>query len=348
MTSDWLKDMPKVEIHLHLEGAVEATDLQELARRNQLPDAAWPLEAMESKYHYKDFMGFLMAFKFVTEHLVTPADYGWLTTQLISRLHAMRVIYAEIIFSAGVALWQKKDVHAIAVAITEASREQEKRLGIGVNWIFDVTRQFGPEAAGRVVNAAVLCRNAGMNNIVGVGMGGDENSAAAREFEPVFAEAQNQGLRVTIHAGEVGGPESIWEALRFLGAERIGHGVAARLDERLMNHLKEKRIPLECAPTSNLRTGAIARIEEHPLPMFLKRDLRATLNTDDPPLFQTNLLREYQLAAEHFHFSQKDFVRLNRNAIEGCFAALDQKAAVKEKFERQWSEVCGQQAGVIY
>jgi aminodeoxyfutalosine deaminase len=334
---NWLECMPKVEIHLHLEGAVEPEDLKELARRNHLSDADWPIQAFEEKYHYKDFMGFLMAFKFITEHLVRAEDYGWITSRLISRLHAMGVIYAEIFFSAGVALWQKKNVDAIAAEITAASREQERRRGVGVNWIFDVTRQFGPEPAARVVDAAVRCRKAGMHNVVAVGMGGDENFIGAREFVPVFAKAHDHGLHVTIHAGEVAGPQSIWEALGFLGAERIGHGVAARWDERLMDHLKEKQITLECAPTSNLRTGAIARIEEHPLAMFLRRGLRATLNTDDPPLFHTDLLREYRLAAERFHFSREDFARLNENAIDGSFAEPAQKAEVRKKFDQQWA-----------
>ncbi|MBZ5537185.1 MAG: adenosine deaminase [Acidobacteriia bacterium] len=330
-----LDRLPKVEIHLHLEGSVEPSDLQALARRNHLPDELWSLNAFEEKYRYADFAGFLGSFKFITEHLITPADYGWIATQLIDRLHHMQVLYAEIFVSAGVVLKQKKDLDAVVDAITTASREREEQTGIRVNWILDVTRQFGVEFAERVAEAAVRYRESGLDNIVGVGMGGDENSFPAHEFKHVFDEARRHGLHVTIHAGEVAGPQSIWEAIEVLGAERIGHGIAARLDERLMNHLKARSLPLECAPTSNLCTGVIQRIEDHPLKMFYEHGLRVTLNTDDPALFHTDLLREYRQAATHFQLTPRDFAQFNRNAIEGCFAGPSEKMEVLRLFEER-------------
>lgn len=330
-----LSRLPKVEIHLHLEGSVEPSDVQALARRNHLPDESWPLKAFEEMYHYADFAGFLGSFKFITEHLITPADYGWIASQLIDRLHRMGVLYSEIFLSAGVVLKQKKDLDAIVAAITTASREQGKQSGIRVNWILDVTRQFGVESAERVVEAAARYRKGGFESIVGVGMGGDENSLPAHQFKHVFDEARRHGLHVTIHAGEVAGPQSIWEAVDVLGAERIGHGLAARLDEHLIAHLKERSVALECALTSNLCTGVIQRIEDHPLKIFYEHGLRVTLNTDDPALFHTDLLREYRQAAMHFHFTLRDFAQFNRNAIEGCFAGPSEKAEIRRVFEEQ-------------
>jgi aminodeoxyfutalosine deaminase len=330
-----LDRLPKLEIHLHLEGSVEPADLKELARRNHLPDESWALSAFEQKYHYVDFAGFLRSFKFITEHLVTPADYGWIASQLLGRLHRMHVLYAEIFLSAGIVLKQEKDLDAIVTAITTASGVQKERLGIRVNWIFDVTRQFGVRLAERVIEAAARYRKKGLESIVGVGMGGDENSLPAHEFKSVFEEARRHGLHVTIHAGEVGGPQSIWEAIDMLGAERIGHGIAARFDERLMDQLKERSVPLECAPTSNLSTGVIPRIEDHPLRTFYDRGLRVTLNTDDPALFRTDLLCEYHQAATHFHLTREDFIRLNRNALEGCFASPVEKAEIQRLFDER-------------
>jgi aminodeoxyfutalosine deaminase len=330
-----LDRLPKVEIHLHLEGSVEPSDLQALARRNHLPDASWPLNAFEEKYHYADFAGFLGSFKFITEHLITPADYGWIASQLIDRLHRMHVLYAEIFLSAGVVLKQKKDLDAVVAAITTASREGGKHSGIRVNWILDITRQFGVEFADRVVEAAARYRKKGLESIVGVGMGGDENSFPAQEFKHSFEEARQHGLHVTIHAGEVAGPQSIREAVEVLGAERIGHGIAARFDERLMDLLKARSVPLECALTSNLCTGVIQRIEDHPLRMFYDHGLRVTLNTDDPALFHTDLLTEYRLAATQFQLTPADFIRFNRNAIEGCFASPSEKIEVQGLFEER-------------
>lgn len=337
MDETWIKRLPKVEIHLHLEGSVEPADLHELARRNHLPDASWPRAAFEEKYRYADFIGFLTAFKFVTEHLVRPEDYGWITSRLLERLHRQGVFYAEIFLSAGVVMKQKKDLEAIVTALLKSSRTKEEQLGIHVNWIFDVTRQFGIELAEQVIEAAARCRTNGLENVVGVGMGGDENSLPASEFKHVFASAREQGLRVTVHAGELGPAQSIREAVDVLGAERIGHGIAARLDGGLMNYLKDRRIPIECALTSNLCTGVIAKIEDHPLRTFLDGNLRVTLNTDDPALFRTDLMREYRLAATHFRFTPEDFIRLNRNALEGCFASSFQKAELLRYFEGQLS-----------
>jgi adenosine deaminase/aminodeoxyfutalosine deaminase len=331
-TGDRFLWMPKAEIHVHLEGSVLPADLQELARRNHLPDASWPLEAFEAKYHYADFLGFLQSFKFVTEHFIQPQDYGWIAARLIERLHAVNILYAEVFFSAGVVLKQNKDLDAITTSITTASREMEHQLGLRVNWIFDVTRQFGPGSAAQVVEAAIRLRRSGMENIVAVGMGGDENSVPAVEFAPVFGHARDHGLHVTIHAGEVAGPRSIWEALELLGAERIGHGIAASQDERLMDHLKENDVPLECAPTSNVCTGAIPGHQENPLAMFFRRGLRVTLNTDDPALFHTDLVREYEIAARHFGFTWGDFARMNQYALEGSFASEPQKRELEQRF----------------
>lgn len=335
MAKDWLQRMPKVELHLHLEGSVTPVDLSELARRNRLPDADWPVEAVEAKYRYDDFLGFLQAFKWITEHLIRPGDYGWIASRQIERLHTAGVIYAEMFFSPGVVLKQGKDLEAILRAVLTASRKQEQRWGIRVNWIFDVTRQFGVALAGQVLDAALRLRGEGWGNVVALGMGGDENSISAQAFVPVFSRAREAGLHVTIHAGEVAGPQSIWEALGLLHAERIGHGVAARLDERLMGHLAERHILLECAPTSNLCTGVIPRIEDHPLRLFYDRNVPVCLNTDDPPLFHTDLVREYREAEKHFQFTREDFIRLNRNALEGSFLPQDQKVALKSRFEQE-------------
>lgn len=333
MNLNWLQSLPKVELHLHLEGSVEPADLRQLAVANRLPDSDWPLKAFQQKYFYSDFMGFLQTFKFVTEHLIRPEDYGSVTTALLERLHQQNVVYAEIFLSAGVVLKQGKDLKSVVQSILTSARLVKEKEGIEVNWILDSTRQFGPEMARKVVDAAIRFRGSGMNEIVAVGLGGDENSVPASELTEVYARAKDHGLHVNIHAGEAAGPSSIWEALELLGAERIGHGLAARQDERLMDVLAEKQIALECAPTSNVCTGAIDRIDEHPLRMFYDRGLRVTLNTDDPALFHTDLIREYQRATETFRLTREDFLKLNQNAVKSCFAPEPQLEGLRNRYK---------------
>ena len=335
MDTEWLSALPKVELHLHLEGSVEPADLQRLAQRNHLPDAAWPPAAFQERYHYSDFQGFLQSFKFITEHLIQPEDYGWIASRLIDRLERAGVLYAEIFFSAGIVFKQKKDLEAIVSSLRDASAAAERREKIHINWIFDLVRQFGAPEAERVVEAARQFRAAGWTSLVGVGMGGDENSIPAMEFRAAFSKARAAGLHVTIHAGEVGGPDSIWDAVNLLGAERIGHGIAACDDLRLMDFLRERSILLECAPSSNLATGAVARLEDHPLRLFFDHGLLVCLNTDDPPLFQTDVLEEYRRAAQWFGFGREDFIRMNRDALEGCFAEEAQKTQLRNSFERR-------------
>ncbi len=314
-------ELPKVELHLHLEGSIEPAEVRYLARQNRLRDAEHPLEYFTEQYHYRDFLGFLLSFKFVTEHLVRPEDFAWATRQLVGRLQAQTVIYAEVFLSAGVALKQRKDLDSILRAVSQASRDCEASSGVVVNWILDITRQFGAPLGDRVVDSALRARREGHDNVVAVGMGGDENSLPAREYQRVFAKAREQGLHVTIHAGEIGGPQSIREALDVLGAERIGHGIAAHKDEQLMDRLRQENILLECALTSNIKTGAIPRLNEHPLRKFLEHGVPVCLNSDDPALFSTSLTNEYLLAEEQLGLTRDDFLRMNRMALEHSFAA---------------------------
>lgn len=328
-----IETLPKIELHLHLEGAVTPEETRELARRNQLASAAMPAEDFERRFQYSDFPGFLLAFRFVTEHLLHPWDYAWAARRLIDRLQAQTVIYAEIFLSAGVILKQKKPLDEIVEAICGASDDGTRGREIEVNWILDVTRQFGVPMAEEVVDAAIRLRAAGFFQIVGAGMGGDENSMEAKQFERPFRRARDAGLHVSIHAGEIGGPDSIWAALDILKAERIGHGLAARYDGRLLDTLAERNILLECALTSNLKTGAIRRIEEHPLKFFLDRGLSVNLNTDDPALFSTDLVNEYRLARAVLGCTRDDFVQMNRSALEHSFASPERRRSLAELFE---------------
>ena len=297
---DFIAQMPKAELHLHLEGSVEPETLHEL-------DPSSPIEEYRALYRYADFDAFLKAFAVIGKRLRTPEDYALITHRLLERLAAQNVQYAEIIVSAGVVLWKGQEFAPIFDAIHDAA------LGspVEVNWILDAIRQFGVEPAMAVAKLAAERVDRG---VVAFGIGGSETRGPAEWFPAVFAFARDAGLHLTAHAGEGTTPVSIWAALN-LGAERIGHGISAALDEALMRYLREKDIPLEICITSNLVTGVVRRIEDHPVRQLFDAGVPIVLNTDDPAMFGCTLVGEYRLAAERFGFSQPELRTIAENGF---------------------------------
>ena len=324
--------LPKAELHLHLEGAIEPSTVAELAARYGHEIEAGQVAA---RYATRDFSAFIEAYKWVTSYLRAPEDYALVARELAERLLAQNVVYAEINLSVGVMLFRQQDAAANVRAVREAVRAFESR-GLRVQWIFDCVRQFGPAPAMQVARLAVELRDEG---VVAFGIGGDELSFPAADFRPAFEQAAAGGLHRVAHAGEIGGPESVREALELLGAERIGHGIAVTRDPSLAALLRELSIPLEICPTSNLRTGALARqigrdeaeLRHHPLPDLLRAGVPLSISTDDPAMFETDLLREYGALIE-MGLSPRELVRVAAAAFEGAFLPPAEKAAYLHKF----------------
>ena len=247
----WIASTPKAELHLPLEGSVQPATVCALTRRHGV--VTTELE-VRSFYAYKDFLGFLEAFKWVTSYLRDPEDYALITRDLAEQLLKQNVVYAEVTLSIGVMQLRKQSVEANFEAILAAAEPYAAR-GLRLNWVFDAVRQFGPDAALQVLDAA---RHCAQKSIVAFGIGGDELRVDTKDFRPVYHKAESMGLHRLIHAGEVGGPEKIRESVELLGVERIGHGIAVMHDTELMDMLAERQIPLEVCPQSNLRTGALA------------------------------------------------------------------------------------------
>jgi adenosine deaminase/aminodeoxyfutalosine deaminase len=302
---DFLAGMPKSELHLHLEGSVEPETLREL-------DPDTPLETLRVLYEYRDFDDFLRAFGAVGKRLRTPADYRLITRRLLERLAAQNVVYAEIIVAAGVVLWKEQDIAPIFDAVHAAAQDSPVRT----RWIFDAVRQFGVEPAFEVARWAAKRQDRG---VVAFGIGGSETRGPAEQFADVFAFARREGLRLVAHAGEGTSAQSIWAALE-IGAERIGHGIAAIDDPTLLCHLRERRIPLEVCITSNLVTGVVKCVEDHPVRRLFDAGVPITLNTDDPAMFRCTLQGEYRLAAEQFGFTREELASIARNAFTYSFA----------------------------
>ncbi|MGH9645895.1 MAG: adenosine deaminase family protein, partial [Bryobacteraceae bacterium] len=237
--------------------------------------------------------------------------YAIATRDLIARLARQNVVYAEITLSAGVVLWKKQDLGAIYEAVWNESR----RAPFPVFWILDAVRQFDPEDGVRVAEFAVSRKDDG---VIGFGIGGDEERGPARRFAHVFRFAREGGLRLTCHAGETTGPGSIWDALE-VGAELIGHVIAAIQDPALVAHLRERGIPLEVCITSNLRTWVVASLARHPVRKLFDAGVPIVLNTDDPALFETTLDGEYELARDQFGFTDDELALLAENSLRYVF-----------------------------
>jgi len=302
--ADFLLEMPKAELHLHLEGSVEPETLFEL-------DPSVSVEEYRATYSYADFDAFLRAFGVVGKRLRGPADYALVTRRLLERLAAQNVRYAEIIVAAGVVLWKEQDFAPIFDGICEAAQDSP----VAVRWILDGVRQFGVEHVRKVAELAAERQARG---VVALGIGGSEERGPAEWFGDVFRFAKSEGLRLTAHAGESMGPESVWAALE-LGAERIGHGIRAVEDAELLRALRERDIPLEICVTSNLVTGVVKSLQEHPLRRLYDAGVPIVLNSDDPAMFRCTLVDEYRLAAREFGFTEAELRGLAENGFHYAF-----------------------------
>lgn len=302
--ADFLLNLPKAELHVHLEGSVAPETLHEL-------DPATPLDEFLKLYEYADFDAFLKVFGVVGKRLRTPDDYALVTRRLLDCLAAQNVRYAEIILAAGVVLWKGQDFAPIFDSVCAAA----KGSPVEVRWIIDAVRQFGVDAAMQVAEMAAARRDRG---VVAFGIGGSEERGPALWFKDVFAFARRAGLHLTAHAGESMGPESIWAALE-IGAERIGHGIAAIEDPVLVAHLRDHDIPLEISITSNVVTGVVQKVEDHPVRQLYDAGVPIVLNTDDPAMFRCSLVEEYRLAARVFGFTETQLDEIAKNGFRYAF-----------------------------
>jgi adenosine deaminase/aminodeoxyfutalosine deaminase len=341
-SKSFIQSLPKAELHLHLEGSVDPATVAELSRRYNTPlptennryDVAGSGDVLTEDdvrrlYSYKDFNGFLMAFKSVTERLRSPEDYELVTYRLMQKLRQQNVVHAEVYVSVGVIRWRGQPVEPIFEGMERGRERGQRDFGVSLLWIFDAVRHFGPEAAAEVFNLAARLRE---RNVVGIGIGGDEARGPAEGFRDLFKKAADNGLRLTAHAGETTGPESVWGAIN-IGAERIGHGLSAASDPELMEVMAQKQVPVEICITSNLRTGACKDMQEHPVKKFFDEGLMVTLSTDDPAMFQTSLNKEFEIARQEFNFTEDHLRELARNSIEASFLPVEKKLRFMQQID---------------
>ncbi len=342
--SAYILSLPKAELHLHLEGTVDPATLAELSRRHPTPlsttnnrytniadsGRVFTEEEAHELYQYKNFTGFLLAFKAVTERLRTAEDYELVTYRMMQKLHTQNVLHAEVYVSVGVIHWRGGEFAPLFEGLEAGRKRGECDFGMSLYWIFDAVRHFGAEAAERVLDDTRALRKISAS-IVGIGLGGDERRAAPELFRDVYARAASEGLHRTVHAGETMGPESVWSALRELKADRIGHGLRAIEDPALVAHLAERQIPVEACISSNVLTGCCPSAEQHPVRKLYDAGVVVTLNTDDPDMFRTSLAHEYQIAQEVFRFAKAELRHVAENSFRASFLPEQKKRELLAK-----------------
>ncbi len=332
--AEFIRRLPKAELHLHLEGTILPATLVEMsARHDQRP---LTLREAETLYRFTDFTGFLMAFKAVCQRLARPEDYELAAWRMMQRLSEQGVVHAEVYVSVGVIYhWTRsaaeEPFEPIFAGLERARQRAERELGLSLYWIFDAVRHFSLEEGERVFRKAAAMRRE-FPSIIGIGLGGDERRIASEPYRALYAQAAGAGLRLTNHAGETTGPEVIREALS-IGSERIGHGLSAIRDFHLMQELKEREIPIELNPTSNVRTGACPSFAHHPLRHYFDAGLLVTLNSDDPAFFGSDLENEYLLAHREQGFTREELRRLARNSIRASFLSQNERAHWLDRIE---------------
>jgi len=339
-----VRAMPKVEIHVHIEGATDAETFYQLAQHNRIKLPATSLGEWKSFFEFRDFPHFIKVYTAAVKCLQTLDDYALMIERFFKRQSEQNILYTEAFLSASF-LTQKFKDEEILEAIAAGCTAGKTRYGCQVNLIPDIAREI-PDSQTRVLEFVLKGKERGL--FIGLGVGGLEVGYPPELFTETFAQARRQGLKVVAHAGEAEGAESIWGAINNLQAERIGHGIRCLDDPELVKVLRQRQIPLEISPQSNYCLGVVRREQQHPIRQLVNAGLHCTVNSDDPAMFSTSLTNEYMTLASQ-GFSWHELWRLNLNTLEATFLSEAEKAkyrVVWEKFKQQVSEPEGQSIDV--
>ncbi|MEU4664426.1 adenosine deaminase [Micromonospora chalcea] len=327
----FIAGLPKVELHVHHVGSASPRIVAELAARHEgrSPVPADP-EALADYFAFRDFAHFIEVYLSVVD-LIRDADDVWLLTHEVAReLARQQVRYAELTVTPYSHVNRGIPAPAFCEAIEDARKRAEADFGIALRWCFDIPGEAGLPAAEQTLRVALDERPDGL---ISFGLGGPEIGVPRPQFKPYFDQARAAGLRSVPHAGETTGPETIWDALRELGAERIGHGISAVQDPALLTYLAERRIPLEISPTSNVRTRAVPSLDAHPLPRIVEAGVPVSINSDDPPMFGTTLNDEYAVAARLLRLGPDGVAALARDAVAAAFLPPAEQARISAEID---------------
>jgi adenosine deaminase len=331
----WFAALPKVELHVHLEGAIPHPALFELVRKYGGDPAVPDVSTLAERFVYRDFPHFIETWIWKNQFLREAEDFAFISERVARDLARQNIRYAEMFFSPSPFARRGLAVRDLARAVR---RGLSRVPHIEIALVADLVRDNGPESELETLRSLADVRDCG---VIGVGLGGSEQAFPPEPFAPLFREARALGFRTTAHAGEAVGPESVRGALRALEAERIGHATRAVEDPTLLDLLAEHRVPLECCPVSNVRTGAVASIEAHPLRRYFERGLLVSVNTDDPAMFGTSLADEYRLLVDRCGFTREDIQALILNGIDSSWLPPARKSRLADEFiaDPAWSGI---------
>ena len=333
---DFVREMPKVELHVHLEGSIRPDTLLALAARNGVDLPAHNIEELHEFYRFVDFHHFIQVYLAVSRCLHTVDDFALVAYEFGADMALQNIRYAEVTFTPHTHVVNTGlPFDEILSGLNEGRARAEAELGVEFRWVLDIVRN-DPDSRHRVAEWAASATDRG---VVGFGLGGIEKGYPPEWFADTFALARQAGLHSVPHAGETVGPESVWGAIRALGAERIGHGVRSIEDPALIDYLREHQIPLEVCPTSNLCLGVYASYQEHPLRQLWDQGLYVTVNSDDPPLFNTDLVQEYRLLARDMGFTASELEELSLKALWASFLPADRKKEMERAFRSEFDRL---------
>ncbi|MER5701581.1 adenosine deaminase [Micromonospora sp. NPDC002296] len=329
--STFIAGLPKVELHVHHVGSASPRIVAELAARHagRSPVPADP-DALADYFAFRDFAHFIEVYLSVVDLIRDPEDVWTLTHEVARELARQQVRYAELTVTPYSHVRRGIPAPAFCEAIEDARKRAEADFGIALRWCFDIPGEAGLPAAEETLR---ICLEERPDGLISFGLGGPEIGVPRPQFKPYFDRARAAGLHSAPHAGETTGPQTVWDALRDLGAERIGHGISAAQDPKLLAHLAERRIALEVCPTSNLRTRAVASLDEHPLPRLVEAGVLVTINSDDPPMFGTTLDDEYAVAARLLGLGPEGVAALATDAVTAAFLEPGEKSRLTAEID---------------
>ena len=326
MLADFIAGLPKAELHVHPVGSASPRIVSELAARHPAAGVPSDLDELRAYFEFRDFAHFIDVYLAVVDLVRTPEDVRLLTYEVAREMaQGQQLRYAELTCTPYTSVARGIAIEAYTEAIEDARTAAERDFGLVLRWIYDIPGESGIPAADATLAYALDHRT---DALVGFGLGGPEIGVPRPQFRPHFDAARSAGLHSVPHAGETTGPETVWDAVRVLGAERIGHGTSAAQDPELLAHLAEAGIVLEVCPTSNIATRAVGRIEDHPLRAFVDAGVTVTINSDDPPMFATSLNHDYEVAAGLLDLDEDGVADLARTAVRASWAPDDVKARI--------------------
>jgi adenosine deaminase len=330
-----IRALPKVEQHIHIVGSTRPETLLWLAQTSGKSQPFESVEEVRRFFQYRNFSHFIAIYSVVVDCITDEEQFDRIVYEMLESEVRCSVRYVEASFSAPDHVLKGLDYSQMLDAINRGVRRARSDFGVECNLRIDLVRNYGA----RVGNEVLDWIEGKSDNIVSIDIGGSEEKFPPKPFRRVYRRAREMGLRLAAHAGEAAGAQNVWEAVKDLGVEHVGHGLAARNDPALMDHLQKHGITIETCPVSNVSTGVISSLETHPVRVFFERGINVTVNSDDPSMFDTDMNNEYLQLHRRLKFTIPELFKLSLNAVDSSFLPQEQKTKLRESFMKEYERL---------